>query len=81
MDTYNMCYVDTKKISDKSTYQIVTIKGSCSGFGSVIVPVVTGDLVFSFKYVQLIRIQSYIRIYIIILLMIKSMDIIIALMN
>lgn len=30
-----MCYVDTKKISDKSTYQIVTIKGLCSGFGSV----------------------------------------------
>ena len=33
----------TRKISDKSTYQIVTIKGLCCGTGSFIVAIVTGE--------------------------------------
>ena len=41
----------TRKISDKSTYQIVTIKGLCSGLGSIIVSVITGDINFTFKYI------------------------------
>ena len=33
----------TRNISDKSTYQIVTIKGLCSGTGSFIIAYVTGE--------------------------------------
>ena len=43
----------TRKISDRSTYQIVTIKGLCSGLGSVIVSVATGEISFIIKYIPL----------------------------
>ena len=33
----------TRKISDKSTYQIVTIKGTCCGIGSVSLALITGE--------------------------------------
>ena len=41
----------TRKISNKSTYQIVTIKGICSGLGSVIVSIVTGEINFTAEYI------------------------------
>ena len=37
----------TRKISDKSTYQIVTIKGLCSGIGSIVVSLTTGEMNFA----------------------------------
>ena len=39
----------TRKISDKSTYQIVMIKGLGSGLGSVIISIVTGEINFTAK--------------------------------
>jgi len=41
----------TRRISNKSTYQIVTIKGLCSGFGSIIVALVSGKIGFALKYI------------------------------
>lgn len=43
----------TRKISDKSTYQIVTLKGFGSGFGSVALSIVTGEISFVAKYIPL----------------------------
>lgn len=43
----------TRKISDKSTYQIVTLKGFGSGFGSVTLSIVTGEISFVAKYIPL----------------------------
>ena len=40
-----------RRISNKSTYQIVTIKGLCSGFGSIIVALVSGKTGFALKYI------------------------------
>ncbi len=50
----------TRKISNKSTYQIVTIKGLCSGFGSIIVSVVTGDVSFNSKYIPFALLLGFI---------------------
>ena len=41
----------TRRISDKSTYQIVTIKGLCSGLGSIIVSITTSEINFIAKYI------------------------------
>ena len=41
----------TRRISNKSTYQIVTIKELCSGFGSIIVALVSGKTNFALKYI------------------------------
>lgn len=41
----------TRKISDKSTYQIVTIKGLCSGLGSIAVSIATNEINFAVKYI------------------------------
>lgn len=40
----------TRSISDKSTYQIVTVKGLCSGTGSMITALVIGERLPAFKY-------------------------------
>ena len=41
----------TRKISEKSTYQIVTIKGLCCGLGSFVVASVVGESLPSVKYI------------------------------
>ena len=41
----------TRSISEKSTYQIVTIKGFCSGAGSVIVALILGEKLSGMMYV------------------------------
>lgn len=41
----------TRKISDKSTYQIVTIKGLYSGLGSIAVSIATNEINFAVKYI------------------------------
>ena len=41
----------TRSISDKSTYQIVTIKGLCSGAGSLIVAFILGEAIPEWVYV------------------------------
>ena len=41
----------TRSISEKSTYQIVTIKGICSGTGSLIIALVIGEKLPVLKYV------------------------------
>lgn len=50
----------TRKISDKSTYQIVTIKGVCSGLGSVIVSVSTGEINFTAKYIPFAMLLGFV---------------------
>ena len=41
----------TRSISEKSTYQIVTIKGLCSGTGSFIIALVIGEKLPNMKYI------------------------------
>lgn len=41
----------TRSISEKSTYQIVTIKGLCSGSGSFIIALVIGEKLPNMKYI------------------------------
>lgn len=41
----------TRKISGKSTYQIVTIKGLCSGAGSLIIALAIGERITECVYV------------------------------
>lgn len=50
----------TRKISDKSTYQIVTIKGPCCGTGSFIVAFVTGESLPHSKYILLATLLGFI---------------------
>jgi len=40
----------TRKISDKSTYEIVTLKGLCSGIGSIIIAFIIGESIPDFQY-------------------------------
>lgn len=41
----------TRKISNKSTYEIVTLKGFCSGIGSIAIALITGEDIPDLKYV------------------------------
>ena len=50
----------TRKISNKSTYQIVTIKGICSGVGSVLVSVIVDDIYFAIEYVPLALLLGFV---------------------
>ena len=50
----------TRKISDKSTYQIVTIKGLCSGIGSIVVSLTTGEMNFAVKYIPLALLLGFV---------------------
>jgi len=50
----------TRKISDKSTYQIVVIKGICSGLGSVFIAMVIGETVPSLHKILLIMVLGYV---------------------
>lgn len=50
----------TRKISEKSTYQIVTIKGLCCGFGSFIVASVVGESLPSVKYIILAMLLGFV---------------------
>ncbi len=50
----------TREISDKSTYQIVTIKGLCSGAGSVVIALVLGERMPDLTSVLLILALGYI---------------------
>lgn len=50
----------TKKISNKSTYQIVTIKGLCSGIGSIIVSAATNESNVVIKYIPFALLLGFI---------------------
>ena len=50
----------TRKISDKSTYQIVTIKGLCSGIGSIVVSLTTSEMNFAVKYIPLALLLGFV---------------------
>lgn len=50
----------TRKISNKSTYQIVTIKGLCSGFGSIIVSITTSEISFAAKYIPIALLLGFV---------------------
>lgn len=40
----------TRKIADKSTYEIVTLKGLCSGIGSIAIACIIGEDIPDFRY-------------------------------
>lgn len=50
----------TRKISEKSTYQIVTIKGLCCGIGSFVVASVVGESLPSARYIILAMLLGFI---------------------
>lgn len=50
----------TRKISQKSTYQIVTIKGLCCGVGSFVVAGMIGESVPQIKYVLLAMLLGFV---------------------
>jgi len=50
----------TKKISNKSTYQIVTIKGLCSGAGSFIISLILQESIPEFKYIVLSMLLGFV---------------------
>jgi len=50
----------TRKISGKSTYMIVTIKGLCSGLGSIIVSITTCEINFATKYIPLALLLGFV---------------------
>lgn len=50
----------TRKISEKSTYQIVTIKGICCGFGSYVVAKLTGESLPQEKYIFLAMLLGFV---------------------
>ena len=50
----------TKKISEKSTYEIVTLKGLFSGTGAFIVAVVAGEKIPPLKYIGCIVLLGFI---------------------
>lgn len=50
----------TRRISEKSTYQIVTIKGLCCGLGSFVVASVVGESLPSVKYIILAMLLGFV---------------------
>lgn len=50
----------TRRISEKSTYQIVTIKGLCSGIGALVVAVVVGENFFALKYIPVVLLLGFV---------------------
>lgn len=50
----------TCKISEKSTYQIVTIKGLCSGTGSLIIALVIGERFPQIQYIALALLLGFV---------------------
>ena len=50
----------TRKISEKSTYQIVTIKGLCSGTGSMIIALVIGERFSQIQYIALALLLGFV---------------------
>lgn len=50
----------TRQISDKSTYQIVTLKGICSGIGSLIIAFVISESVSELKYILLTMLLGFV---------------------
>ena len=50
----------TRSISEKSTYQIVTIKGVCSGTGSLVIALVIGETLPDMKYILPVLILGFV---------------------
>ena len=50
----------TKKISEKSTYQIVTLKGIFSGLGSLFIGLLLKEKIINYKYILLAMILGYV---------------------
>ncbi len=50
----------TKKISNKSTFQIVIIKGLCSGAGSFIISMILKEQIPNFKYILLALLLGFV---------------------
>lgn len=50
----------TRKISDKSTYEIVTLKGLCSGLGSIIIAFVLREQIPNIKYILLTMLLGFV---------------------
>lgn len=65
----------TRKISSKSTYQIVTIKGIFSGLGSLIIALVIGEPLGNLKFIGLTMVLGFVAYGLSIFLYIKSQSV------
>jgi len=50
----------TRSIAEKSTHQIVTVKGLCSGLGSLIIAFLTGEKLPEIRYIMLTMILGFV---------------------
>jgi len=50
----------TRRLSQKSTYQIVMIKGIFSGTGSIIVSLIVGEGAFAYKFIPLVLLLGFV---------------------
>lgn len=50
----------TRRISEKSTYQIVTIKGLCSGIGAMVVAVAIEENFYALKYIPVVLLLGFV---------------------
>lgn len=50
----------TRKISKKSTYQIVVLKGICSGIGSFVIAMIIGEKLPSAKYIAMAAVLGFV---------------------
>ena len=65
----------TRKISDKNTYQIVTLKGICSGLGSLIIAAIIGEHLSHLKYIFLVLLLGFIAYGLSIFFYIKAQNV------
>lgn len=62
----------TRKISNKSSYEIVTIKGICSGLSSLIISFIIGERLPEFRYIAYALLLGYVAYGLSIFLYVRS---------
>lgn len=65
----------TRKISDKSTYQIVTLKGIFSGLGALIIALVIGESFPAVKYIAIVMLLGFIAYGLSIFLYVRAQNV------
>ena len=65
----------TRKISDKSTYQIVTLKGIFSGLGALIIALVIGESFPVVKYIAIVMLLGFIAYGLSIFLYVRAQNV------
>lgn len=65
----------TRSISDKSTYQIVTLKGIFSGLGALIIALVIGESFPALKYIAIVMVLGFVAYGLSIFLYVRAQNI------